>query len=188
MNLTDEIRERMLSRFPDTYDKGLGTVLWDICQAYALDFEDKYNEIELSKNNFFLSNIKDEECFDLKIGDYGEKRKDANYASGLIRIEGEPGTQFNKGNLVASDLAEYETLNTVIIPDEGIISVPIRCTKAGKIGNATIGVINKFPITLKGIYKCYNTQSLNNGVDREGMEEARKRVQEKNNGASNFRK
>lgn len=179
MSTVEAIRERILKKFPDNYDKGIGTVLWDICQAYAMDFEEKYKEIELSKNNFFLANIKDEEGFDLKIGDYGEKRKEACFASGTITIEGKAGTQVNKGTLVASDLIEYETLNTLIIPKEEIIDIPIKCVKEGKIGNATIGVINKFPLTLKGLHKCYNTKGITNGVDREEIEEARNRVQEK---------
>lgn len=173
------IRNRLLGFFPDTYDKSEGTVLWDICQSFALEFEGKYQSIEQGKKNFFLKNIYDEEIFDLKLGDYGDERKEAIYAEGVITIKGNKGTVIDKGTLVASDLAEYETLNTIAIPENGEVDLPIRCKTPGKIGNVTKGVINKFPITISGLKECYNKENIDNGVDKEELDEARKRVEEK---------
>ena len=51
------IRNRLLGFFPDIYDKSEGTVLWDICQSFAIEFEGKYESIEQGKKNFFLKNI-----------------------------------------------------------------------------------------------------------------------------------
>lgn len=173
------IKNRLLSFFPDTYDKSEGTVLWDICQSFAMEFEGKYQSIEQGKKNFFLKNIYDEEIFDLKLGDYGDERKEAVYSEGLITIKGNKGTVIDKGTLVASDLAEYETLNTVSIPISGEVDIPIRCKTPGKIGNVTKGVINKFPITISGLTECFNKDNIDNGVDKEEIDEARKRVEEK---------
>lgn len=173
------IRKRLLTFWPDSYDKSEGTVLWDLCQAYALDFEEEYSKVDNFKENFFLKTVNDIGMFDNKIADYGETRKKATFAEGFIVIKGTPGITIEAGTLVASDLAEYKTLNTVIIPVEGHISIPIKCTSPGTIGNVSVGVINKFPVTIAGLNECYNNTPIENAVNEEGIEEARVRIREK---------
>lgn len=179
MSSADTIRKRLLSFWPDTYDKSEGTVIWDLCQAYALDFQEEYAKVDNFKENFFLKTATDINMFDNKIADYGEIRKQATYAEGQVIIKGTPGITIESGTLVASDLAEYKTLNTVIVPQEGQITVPIKCVTAGTIGNVSIGVVNKFPVTISGLNECYNNIDIENAVNEEGIEEARLRVEEK---------
>lgn len=175
MNI-DEIRNRLLSHFPDTYDKSEGTVLWDISQAYALEMSEQYDKVEQQKTEYFLVNITDETILDAKLADYGRERKNAVKAEGSITIKGIPGTYVPKGTHVASEIVEYETLNSMFIGENGEIDIPILCTIAGKIGNATIGVINSFPLTITGCYECFNKFNITNGADRESVEEVKKRV------------
>lgn len=179
MSSADTIRKRLLSFWPDTYDKSEGTVIWDLCQAYSLDFQEEYAKVDNFKENFFLKTATDINMFDNKIADYGEVRKQATYAEGQVIIKGTPGITIESGTLVASDLAEYKTLNTVIVPQEGQITVPIKCVTAGTIGNVSIGVVNKFPVTISGLNECYNNIDIENAVNEEGIEEARLRVEEK---------
>ena len=169
----------MLNKFSDDYDKTEGTVLWDICQAFALEFYENYEKVEQSKKGYFLKTITDEEIFDWKLADYGEERKKATYADGIITVKGKTNAIIDKGIMVASDTAEYEILNTMIIPTEGFVNVPIKCMIPGKVGNTGKGTINKFPITITGLYECFNNEGIVNGVDRESIDEARKRVEEK---------
>ncbi|MBN2838041.1 MAG: baseplate J/gp47 family protein, partial [Fusobacteriaceae bacterium] len=179
MSDVNTIRKRLLGFWPDTYDKSEGTVLWDLCQAYALDFEEEYSRVDNFKENFFLKTATDIDMFDNKIADYGETRKAATFAEGQVVIKGTPGITIEAGTLVASDLAEYKTLNTVIIPSDGKVTIPIKCTTAGTIGNVSIGVINKFPVTISGLNECYNNVDIENAVNEESLEEARARVEEK---------
>lgn len=171
------IRERLLGFFPDTYDKSEGTVLWDIVQAYALDFNAEYSKVDDFKTNFFLKSVTDEELFDLKLSDYGEERKSATYAEGQITIIGTVGTYIVSGTLVASETAEYEIQENATIPKSGKITLGIKCVTIGTVGNASIGLINTFPITISGLNECYNESSIENAVDKEDMEVARARVQ-----------
>lgn len=171
------IRERILGFFPNTYDKTEGTVLWDLAQAYALDFETEYLSIDDFKTNFFLATVIDEEMFDNKIADYGQSRKASTYATGSILITGTVGSKIEKGDLVASDTAEYQILYPSTIPESGFISLPIQCITAGTVGNCSIGSINSFPISLTGINTCYNDSEIKNAVDEEDIETARSRVQ-----------
>ncbi len=179
MSDVNTIRKRLLGFWPDTYDKSEGTVLWDLCQAYALDFEEEYSKVDNFKENFFLKTATDIDMFDNKIADYGEARKAATFAEGQIVIKGTPGITIEAGTLVASDLAEYKTLNTVMIPSDGKVTIPIKCTTAGTIGNVSIEVINKFPVTISGLNECYNNVDIENAVNEESLEEARARVEEK---------
>lgn len=172
------IRERILGFFPNTYDKTEGTVLWDLAQAYALDFETEYKSVDDFKTQFFLSTVTDTEMFDSKIADYGQTRKSATYATGEITLTGTTGITIAKGSLIASDTAEYELLNAGTVPESGSITLPIQCTISGTVGNCSIGSINSFPLSITGIDSCYNNSSISNAVDEEDIETARTRVQD----------
>lgn len=172
------IRERILGFFPNTYDKTEGTVLWDLAQAYALDFETEYKSVDSLKTDFFLATVTGEDSFDNKIADYGQTRKAATYATGEITLGGTSGITIAKGSLIASDTAEYEILTAGTIPESGSINLPIQCTTAGTVGNCSIGSINSFPLSITGISSCYNNSAITNAVDEETIETARTRVQD----------
>lgn len=164
-----EITADILNRMPETYDKSVGSVIYDLQSPVGEEIAklDKTNEGIL--NNAFFETASDHYKEVIAKDRANITRRQATYSSGYVTITGEPGIVIPTGTQVASDYLVFDTTEEVTIPAEGSVMVMVRCETAGAIGNVPQGAIYSFPVTIAGLNTVTNTESFVNGYDIEAM-------------------
>lgn len=111
-------------------------------------------------------------------------RLEAEFATGTLEITGQANTTIPAGSLFSipsvnnEPSVDYETTEEATIPDNGPATVPIRCTKAGTVGNTPANTIIYVSSKLTGITAVTNPEELKDGVDEETDEKLIARILE----------
>ena len=174
----DEIIEYMLSSVPEEYDISVGSFFYDLLypvaeQVYRL--QGKISDLDL--NAFALTAVG--EYLDRKVAEQGIKRKQATFATGIVRISGDVGATIQKGSKVAADEVLFAVDKTTVIPNNGYIDLPATCVIAGAVGNVNIGDICYFPVTLPKLTEVTNITEFTGGYDEESDSELLERYLER---------
>lgn len=169
----ETVINRLLSNIDDSYDKSKGTVFYDAEMPVAIELETAYKTIE---------ELPDQAMPDTATGKDLDRvvkpfvtRKIAQKSSGNVTLTGIPGTNINKGDLVASDTVNFYFYENSIMPSSGTIDVKVICVSYGTVGNIIAGAIKFFPKTLKGLQTVTNKEAFTNGYDEETDDELRER-------------
>lgn len=118
-------------------------------------------------------------------------RRAATAASGEITIAGTVGTVIPAGSLFATasvnddPSVDYATTDAVTIPDTGSVTVTVRCTQTGIIGNTGAGTIVLVASKLTGITSVTNADAITGGTETETDDSLRQRVTEYDQGQGN---
>lgn len=168
------ILERLLSLIPSRFRKDTGSFVADLETPVAAEFENAYDLVEQKQEQSYIATASGK-YLDLKIGEFGKTRAEAECASGEVTITGTAGALVRAGDLVAAGAVTYRIMEDAEMPETGTITIPVQCTQAGKIGSAKAGAVNRFPITLSGIHSVINEKDITGGTDRETDTEYRER-------------
>ena len=174
----EEIRDNMLAQIRDEYDKSEGGFFYDVIKAVAIELEDAYREQGKILDQGFVETAAGE-YLDKKALEQGIYRKPPEKATTIVNIEGFEGAIIEEGILVASDVVNFVVKESTIIDSTGTASVLVECEREGAIGNVPLGAIKYFPITISGLTKVSNPQTVTNGYMGEKDEELRKRYYDK---------
>lgn len=166
----DTIRERMVANLDNKYDKLPGTFTWETYQAMAIELENTGILIEDGVDQAFAGTADLEHLKVMAFEDRGIEYKDATYASGVVKITGTVGANIAVGTLVASQLSQYAVTEATVIGIDGMAQVKVMCTEPGTIGNAPIGAINSFPLSIQGLNTVTNEIEFDNGYEEEGRD------------------
>ncbi len=174
----DQIQTRMLSNIDDSYDKSEGSFFYDATKPVAIELELKDAEINAALDRGFATTA-EAEYLDRKVSEQGVIRKPSTKATGPVTITGQPGTVIELSMKVASDGATYSFITETVIDGTTMETVTVECDAYGSIGNAPVGAVKYFPITISGLSAVVNTEAFTNGYDGEGDDELRERYFEK---------
>lgn len=111
-------------------------------------------------------------------------RKAASEATGELTITGTVGLVIPKGSLFSTasvnnaPSVDYETLEEATIPDSGSVTVEIKCTQDGIIGNTGVNTIIMVSSSLTGITAVTNQEAVTGGTEEEDDESLRQRIEE----------
>ena len=103
----------------------------------------------------------------------GMTRRPAVEAIGSLTITGAAKTVIPAGSIFSTasvneqPSVDYETLEAVTIPESGTVTVDIRCTQSGVIGNTTENTIVLVSSRLTGIRSVTNEESVTGGTEKE---------------------
>lgn len=162
----DEILEYMLAFVPDNYDKSEGSFWNDLLKPVSVEMYLRQNEIKtLEENAFALTSSG--EYLDRKAAEQGLTRRSGTYAKGTLKFTGVKGEVILAGAKAASEDMLYAVDETITIPDSGTVEVTATCTTAGEAGNAKVGTINRFPVTLRNVTAVENITEFTGGYDEE---------------------
>lgn len=164
-----EVTADILNRMPNTYDKSVGSVIYDLQAPVGEEVAglEKTNE-DILKNAFYET--ADDEYKEIIAKDRaGITRRQPTYASGHVTITGDLNTVIPMGTQVASDYLVFKTTEAATIPAEGSVIVAVQCETAGSSGNVPQGAIYAFPVTISGLNTVTNTESFGNGYDIESI-------------------
>lgn len=170
----EAIRSRMLERISDEWDKTEGGYIYDSIAPVAIEMVFIGMMIRKALNLSFAQTTNGE-YLDKRAEEHGIFRKEAVKATGEIKITGTVGAIINAGLQVATEAdtalnissVEFVTTETVTIPDDGYVTVPIEAVEAGSNGNV---MANKIIVLLKSnsnITDVINIEPTTGGADIE---------------------
>lgn len=170
----ETIRSRMLERISDEWDKTEGGYIYDSIAPVAIEMVFIGMMIRKALNLSFAQTTNGE-YLDKRAEEHGIFRKEAVKATGEIKITGTVGTIINAGLQVATEAdtalnissVEFVTTETVTIPGDGYVTVPIEAVEAGSNGNV---MANKIIVLLKSnsnITYVINPKPTTGGTDIE---------------------
>lgn len=174
----DEIIEYMLASVPSSYDISVGSFFYDLLYPVAEQIYNLQNNIsDLEQNAFAITAVG--EYLDRKAAEQGITRKQATFAKGTVRISGDVGAVIQQNAKVAANDVLFAIDEETVIPDCGYADVSATCTIAGSAGNAAVGQINRFPVTLPKLTDVTNITAFTGGYDEESDSKLLERYLEK---------
>jgi len=138
--------------------------------AYASDLEQRYAQSATGDN------------LDLWADAYNAPRREATFASGTVRFQGDPGTAIPAGTVVSTaamqnaPAIEFTTNAAATINASGSVDVYAACEIPGMDGNISAGSIALLLLPISGVRGLTNPAAMTGGVDVEDDETLRPRV------------
>lgn len=167
------ILDRMLANIPDKYNKAAGGYIFDILKPVSIELENEYKHIDTNMRRIMIATAEGEDL-DAALEELGYKRKKATFAKGYVTVTGSVGATIPAGALVAKGKCVYIIQEAAELTD-GTATVPITAQIAGRSGNADVGTVNYFPVTLKNIISVTNAEKITGGTDKESDGDYRER-------------
>lgn len=118
------IRDRILSNISDSYDKTVGSFMYDVAAAVAIELNTDQTARETIEDQAFLSTAVGT-ALENKAQDAGLSRTAAVKATTTVSIKGSAASSISVGNLVASDTSEFQATEAITIPAAGTVAVTV---------------------------------------------------------------
>lgn len=186
LNDMDEetIHDRMLDVIPDNIDKTEGGFAYDFTMPAAIE---KASAMEVLNQviQLFFPEWSAGEFLDKLGANVGLTRKAATVAEATVQITGTAGTLIEAGFLFStaataiSENVEFETLEDVVLDENGEGEVAVRCTQAGMIGNVSAQSITLMVDPLEDIESVTNALAATGGTDEEDDDVFRQRIMDR---------
>ncbi len=165
---TDEnIKQEMLDMIDADVLKMAGTFTNDILSPSSIKQAEIYMELSYLATKLDIETLEGEELEMIINQRTGIKRRQATKAKGQVTFKGDIGAIIDKGTIISNRLVQYETLEEVVIGEDGTVSVNIQCLEEGSNGNALANTITEFTVAIPGITEVYNENDILEGYDAE---------------------
>lgn len=183
-NSLDEIHRVGLSVLPADIDMSEGNHPWNFTRSTAII------AAELRQFHFpeIIKLIFPEWSYGTFLDEHAKSRKmarrEATAASGELTITGKVGTVIQAGSLFSTAAVnnepsvDYRVLTSTRIPESGSVTVAIRCTKPGIVGNTQPGTIVLVSSKITGITSVTNEAAVTGGTAEESDESLIQRILE----------
>ncbi|BAK15860.1 uncharacterized homolog of phage Mu protein gp47 [Solibacillus silvestris StLB046] len=162
-----EILTRMLLNTSEEQDRSVGSFVFDVEKAAAIEFELQQLKIENVSRKLDIYNLSGNELTRFVYQQTGVRRKLATKAMVPVIVSGAEGSQIKKGDVVSADDINFISVEDKTIDASGSVVVLVESEFAGSIGNVPAGAINKFPTTLPGLVNVYNPEPSTTGYEEE---------------------
>lgn len=163
-----EILALLLASVPDTYDKRVGSFIYDALAPVAEQIASFDTDLEAAKLEMDISNLTGDALAKRIYERTGLERKGATKAVGSVSLTG-TGT-INKGDLIETQAGtQFAVTETKTITTTG--SVKIEAVIAGSSGMVPANTITLFPVTLSGFTAVTNPLPTSDGFDAESDED-----------------
>lgn len=174
-----EIHARMLLNTSEEQDRSVGSFVFDVEKAAAIEFEKQQKTIAVVQSKMDVENLKGDELARFVYQRTGITRKLATKSITPVIISGVEGSPISKGSLVGTDTLNFEILEDAVIPASGQVTVFVASQLYGAIGNVPANSITRFPTTLTGLINVYNPNPVTNGYEAETDADLRQRYYNK---------
>lgn len=112
--------------------------------------------------------------------DFGIFRNEAQKATGIVKITGNPNSKLPANSIVATTSGiSYVTDSDVVIDSDGTVEVSITALEEGAKYNVEANKIVSFPIKYEGILTVTNEKAITNGYDIEELDHLYQRYKER---------
>jgi uncharacterized phage protein gp47/JayE len=164
------IRQRMLDRMPNTYDKAEGSFAWDAVAPAAVEFAQanvqtqRILEVRFKPTGVWLELLADE---------VGLTRREATAGKGTVTFTGTPGTVITAGRPVSTATTAtrpavlFATDAAVTLDGTGQGTVGVTATTPGAASNVAAGTITFLGEPIPGVTGVTNGAPTTGGTDTE---------------------
>lgn len=180
----ENIMARMLSRFPDTYDKRQGSTLWDLLSPKAIELSQAYMQMDNVLNLGFAETATGD-LLERRVAEQGLTRKESIKSTGSVIFTGPIDTVIPVGTRISTVPDTTDTLPVYFVTTEektiasGFVDVAVIAEEGGYDGNVFIGAISQILGDLSGTITVSNLEAFTGGIDEETDEELYTRYKEK---------
>lgn len=181
---TDDIHQKMIDMLPDDLDISEGGHSWNFTRPTALVAAEIAEYLLPEVIRLIFPETAYGEFLDSHARTRGITRRAATAATGKINITGAVSTIIPSGSLFSTESindepsVDYETIESATIPEDGTVTVGIRCTKTGTIGNVQAGTITVVASKITGLTAISNAEELSGGTEEEDDESLQERILE----------
>lgn len=172
----DDIFQDMKSILPADIDLSEGGHAWNMTRPTALVASKIYEFVLPEVIKLIFPEHSYGEYLDGHAKSRGLTRREATAASGVLRIEGEPGTVIQVGSLFSTAAVndepsvDFRALTSARITSSGEISLRVQCTQAGTVGNAPAHTVVLVSSKITGIKSVTNPDAMSGGTEEESDE------------------
>lgn len=181
---TDDIHQRMMDNLPDNIDTSEGGHPWNLTYppAYEKSFMAEYIMAESVKLIFPQFAEDYAEIMEYHAESRGLKRKQAEYATGTIKVEGPAETEIPAESMFSTigindePSIDFVTTEDAVIGEDGIVTIPIQAFLEGTTGNVPAGTIVLNSSEIDDITNVTNEVATSGGVEIETIESLQQRI------------
>ena len=183
---TEDFHEKMKAVMPADIDMSEGNHSWNHTYPTALIAAEICEFILPEVIQLIFPEWSYGEFLDEHAKSIGLTRRAASAANGKVTITGEPnavipaGSIFSTAAINEQPSVDYETLETVTIPETGTVTADVQCTQTGTVGNTGKNTIVLVASRLTGITSVINENAVYGGTEEEGDESLQERIEEYN--------
>lgn len=172
----ENILNRMLARFPSTFDKREGSVLWDLLSPKAIELAQAYGDLD-NVLKFTFASTTHGEYLDRKVEERGIEPRKFGRASGPVIINVPIGTEVVTGTRISTNdpTPIYFLTKETVVSDNDIVTVQAEAEEIGEKANVRAGTITVIYGDLASVATVSNPQDFTGGIDLESDEELLKR-------------
>ncbi|QMV43749.1 baseplate J/gp47 family protein [Cohnella cholangitidis] len=164
MATATEIRNQLLARVPDEYDKMVGSFIYDSLAPVAIQFESLDNDLSNLRRMLDIENLTGDDLAKRIYDRTGIIRKPATFAVGSVVVTGNGAISIGDLFETASGF-QFSATESKSITGSG--SVEIRAVIDGPSGNVPANQITMIPVTIAGITGVNNPAPTLDGFDSE---------------------
>lgn len=179
---TNENHARMKEIIPADIDLSEGGHAWNMTRPTALIIAELCEFVLPEVIKLIFPQWSYGEFLDYHANDRGLYRRSATAAVGKLTITGIPesiipaGSVFSTPGVNGASPVDYETLETVTIPESETVTVDVRCVDTGVIGNTGPNTIVLVSCRLTGIKSVTNPEATSGGTEEETDESLIERI------------
>lgn len=180
----DEMHDLMKTLLPADLDVSEGGHAFNMTRPSALIASYICEYIIPEAIQLFLPEFSYGEYLDGHAKTRGIIRRAAVAASGELTITGDAGTVIPAGSLFSTasvnnePSVDYEVVEGATIPDSGSVTVEIRCTQTGAVGNTMANTVLFVSSRITGITAVTNEKPITGGTEEETDDSLRDRIAE----------
>ena len=179
---TEDNYKKITEILPDNIDLSAGNHAWNMTRPTALGMAEICEAILPRVLQQIIPSWSYGTYLDGHAKSRNMTRRAATAASGEITITGAAGTGIPTGSLFSSAAlngepsVDYATEVSATIPSEGSVTIPVKCTQTGTVGNTPANTVVLLSSKLSGITSITNAEAITGGTEMETDEDLRGRI------------
>lgn len=180
----DELFDKITKEMPADIDLSAGNHAWNMTRPTAIAMAEMCEYYLVRTLELVLPEWSYGTFLDGHAKSRNLVRRAATASTGKVTVTGKEGTPIPTGSLFSTaavndePAVEYETTEPATIPGSGSVTIAVRCTQTGIIGNTGAGTIVLVAGKNTGITAVTNEDAITGGTEEESDEDLRERIDE----------
>ena len=170
---TEENHQKMRAIIPEDIDMSEGGHAWNMTRPTAMIVAEVCEFILPEVIKLIFPQWSYGEFLDFHAADRKMTRRSSTAANGKLVITGwktthiPAGSLFSTASVNGAPSVQYETMESVTIPESGIVTVAVQCTQHGVVGNTGENTIVLVSNNVTGISSVTNPEPVTGGTEEE---------------------
>lgn len=181
-NSAEDIHERMMANLPEDIDDTPGGYPYDLTMPSAIEKSELIEYHLVRALMIAFPQYAWDEWLDLHGQQVNIKRHEGQFSTGILKLEGEPGTEIEKGTVFLapatdnSPAVEFSTDENCMIDEAGVALISITALEPGAASNVNAGAISIMDEPVDEITGIANPSATSGGTAEESDDDYYDRI------------